>query len=321
MEGIAILDELFTGVQSALAPRGPNAEGIATLSWIMFAGAGLIFLLVMALLAFALLAPPGRRGWLADRRMVIAGGIVFPVVVLSALLVYGLALARGLVSVPGEAPLEIHVVGEQFWWRVRYEADDGREPLVTANEIHIPVGRPVRFTLTTADVIHSFWVPSLAGKLDMIPGQANRLVLKADRPGVYRGQCAEFCGAAHALMAFEVVAHAPEAFEDWLRAERQPARAPPTTFQARGRDLFIQSGCGACHRVRGTSADGDLGPDLTHIGSRRSIAAGIYPNNRGTLAGWIASSQHLKPNNKMPSFPVFSGEDLRAIAAYLEGLK
>ncbi|MFL9824087.1 cytochrome c oxidase subunit II [Rhodoplanes sp. SY1] len=320
----SILDDLVSGVQSALAPAGPHAGGVATLSWIMFVAAGIIFVVVMALLAAAILLPPERRRWLAGRRVVIAGGIVFPVVVLSALLVYGLALAATLSRPDTSDTLRIQVVGEQFWWRVRYEPDATRassEEFVTANEIHVPTGRPIRFVLTTRDVIHSFWIPSLAGKLDMIPGQTNSLVVSAERPGVYRGQCAEFCGGAHALMAFEVVAHAPDAFDAWRAGQARPAAEPATPFLARGRDLFLAAGCGACHTVRGTAAAGTIGPDLTHVGGRRTIAAGTFPNNQGTLAGWIADSQHLKPSNKMPSFTVFEGEELRAVAAWLESLK
>jgi cytochrome c oxidase subunit 2 len=309
----------MTGVQSALDPAGPHADAVATLSWIMFVGGGLIFLLVMGLLALALSA--SRPGWLAHRNVIVLGGIAFPVTVLSALLVYGLVLTRHVTALPGDA-VQIHVIGEQFWWRVQYPGADGgpgAPMLETANEVHLPVGRPVRLTLTTADVIHSFWIPNLGGKLDMIPGQANALVLKADRTGVYRGQCTEYCGAAHALMAFDVVVR--DDFDAWLAAQRKPAHESIYPDEQRGKALFLASGCGACHAVRGTPADGKLGPDLTHVGSRRSIAAGTWPNNKGTLAGWIADSQHLKPNNKMPSFPVFTGAELRAVAAYLESLK
>jgi cytochrome c oxidase subunit 2 len=253
--------------------------------------------------------------------MVIIGGIAFPIVVLSVLLLYGLVLTRTIIAEPGGTPLRIHVVGEQFWWRVRYEPEGDRGDLATANEIHIPIGRPVRFSLTTADVIHSFWIPNLGGKLDMIPGQVNTFVLQADRPGVYRGQCTEFCGGAHALMAFDVVAHEPAQFEQWMAQQLRPAAESVVPFEQRGKELFLAAGCGACHAVRGTSAAGVVGPDLTHIGSRRTIAAGTFPNNKGTLAGWIASSQHLKPANKMPSFNVFTGEELRALAAYMESLK
>lgn len=308
-------------VQSALDAGGPHADTIAQLSWIMFIGGALIFALVIGMTICALWLPVSLRRWLAARQLVLYGGIVFPIVVLTALLIYGLMLARTLVADPTVKPLSIHVVGEQFWWRVRYQADDERRGFDTANEIHIPTGRPVQFTLTTADVIHSFWVPGLGGKLDMIPGQVNSIILQADKPGLYRGQCAEFCGAAHALMAFHVIAQPPEAFDDWIKKQTADAAEPTIPFLVQGRQLFLDAGCGACHAVRGTPADGTLGPDLTHVGSRQWIAAGTLPNNQGTLAAWIASSQHLKPNNKMPSFPVFTGPELRAIAAYLESLR
>jgi cytochrome c oxidase subunit 2 len=314
-----VLHTWFAGAQSALDPAGPNAAAIARLSWIMFGGGVLVLALVMALTALALRRGRSRR-IIAAQAAVIAGGIALPVVVLTALLVYGLVLARDIVAQPGPGALSVHVVGEQFWWRVHYEAANG-ERIETANEIHIPVGRPVQFTLTTADVIHSFWIPKLGGKLDMIPGQTNRLVLQADRAGVYRGQCTEYCGAAHALMAFDVVAQPVEEFDAWLAGQGRPPQEPADPVLRRGSELFLAAGCGACHALRGTPAAGRIGPDLTHVGSRRSIAAGSYPTNKGTLAGWIASSQHLKPNNRMPSFAIFSGEELRAVAGYLESLK
>ncbi len=306
--------------QSTLAAQGPAADAIATLWWVMLGASAVILLAVIGLITFAIAAPPERRRWLASSRIVIAGGIVFPVVILSTLLSWSLWATRGLVARPSAA-LRIEVVGEQWWWRVTYLDDTGRPSVVTANEIHVPVGVPVTLVLTTADVIHSFWVPSLAGKLDMIPGHENRMYLRADSRGVYRGQCAEYCGGAHALMAFYVVALPPEAFEDWLTAQARPAPEPADDFLRRGRELFLSTGCGACHTVRGTAATGVIGPDLTHVGSRTSLAAGILANNQGTLAGWIAAAQHIKPGNRMPSFNVVSGEELRAIAAWLESLR
>jgi cytochrome c oxidase subunit 2 len=306
--------------QSALAPAGPYADGIATLTWVMFIGAGLIFLVVMGLTAFASLAGPRGAGWLGARAVLIGGGIVFPIVTLSALLVYGLLVSRNLAAI-GPPALRIEVIGEQFWWRVHYLDASGAQRLVTANEIRIPIELPIEFVLKSRDVIHSFWVPSLAGKLDMIPGRTNAYRFAAQRAGVYRGQCAEYCGAQHALMAFYVVALDRNDFEQWYAREAAPAPEPANEFLAGGRALFLANGCGACHTVRGTTANGTIGPDLTHVGGRRSIAAGTFPTNRGTLAGWIASAQHLKPGNLMPSFGNLQGEELRAIAAYLESLK
>ncbi|MCT8999864.1 cytochrome c oxidase subunit II [Chelativorans intermedius] len=306
--------------QSALAPGGPQAREIGLLGWTMFTGGALIFVLVVALTAVAIVVPQERRRWLADGRIVMAGGIALPVLVLSALLGYGLFVARGQLN-PGEPALRIEVVGEQWWWRVRYLDGSGGVRFVTANEIRIPIDQPIEFLLTSADVIHSFWAPSLAGKLDMIPGKVNSYTFSADKPGVYRGQCAEYCGAQHALMAFYVVAMEPEAFETWASHQTAPSEQPVTDELRSGQELFIANGCGACHTVRGTSARGEIGPDLTHVGGRLSIGAGTLPTNKGTLAGWVASTQHLKPEVFMPSFGNLEGKELRAIAAYLESLE
>ena len=306
-------------MQSTLAPGGPHAESVATLSWVMFIGAGLIFLLVMSLTALASLAEAGRASWLSRRAVIIGGGIIFPIVTLTALLVYGLLLSRSLVMA-GSPALRIEIVGEQFWWRVHY-VDSSAPHLVMANEIRIPVGLPIEFVLKSKDVIHSFWVPSLAGKLDMIPGRANTYRFAAERPGMYRGQCAEYCGAQHALMAFYVVAMERDEFDAWYAQQSEPAPDPTAALPVRGKTLFLENGCGACHTIRGTPAEGKIGPDLSHVGGRVSLAAGTFPNNQGTLAGWISSAQHLKPGNLMPSFGNLRGEELRAIAAYLDGLK
>jgi cytochrome c oxidase subunit II len=318
--GFALAVAACDGVQSTLAPHGPDARSIHTLGLLMYAGAALILLGVMALLACAATARREWRGWLAGRASIIAGGIVFPVVTLTALLIYELLVTRHS-GAGGDNPwLRIEVIGEQFWWRVRYLDHDG-QAFESANEIRIPVGRPVAFLLRSADVIHSFWIPSLGGKLDMIPGQVNTLQLTAEREGIYRGQCTEYCGAQHAKMAFYVVAERVEEFAAWIAEQRATAREPELPFLVQGKELFLSRGCGACHAVRGTPATGTLGPDLTHIGSRRSIGAGSLPNNIGTLAGWISSSQHLKPGNRMLSFDMLTGIELRGMAAYMESLK
>lgn len=309
------------GVQSVAAPAGESAAAIWDIGRIMFAGGAAVFAIVFVLSAWATLAPPHRRRWLASRAVVVAGGILFPVVVLSALLFYGLVTARAIVTGPGDDALTIRVIGEQWWWRVEYVDDEGSTAFATANETRIPVGRPVRFLLTSPNVIHSFWVPSLAGKIDMIPGRVTHLTVRASSAGVYRGQCAEYCGAQHANMAFMAVAMEPDDFEEWFAAQRRAAADPVTEQHESGRELFLSQGCGTCHTIRGTPAEGKLGPDLTHVGGRLTIAAGMFPNNVGTLAGWIADAQHLKPGNLMPSFEALSGPELRALAAYLESLK
>jgi cytochrome c oxidase subunit 2 len=277
---------------------------VADIAWVMFAGGGAIFLLVVILGAHALVAP---RRWLASESFVVAGGIVFPVVVLSVLLAYVVSPVA-----QAEPELRIEVVGEQWWWRVRYLDGRGETDFVTANEIRIPAGRTVELALSSADVIHSFWVPSLAGKVDMIPGRVNRLRLRADRAGLFRGQCAEYCGGPHAQMGLQVVALSADEYERWRTAQRRPAAAQNPLFNAR---------CAVCHTVRGTPAAGTRGPDLTHVGSRAAIGAGWLPNNAGTLAAWIASSQHLKPGNLMPDFKEFSAQELTALAEYVESLK
>ncbi|WP_246215670.1 cytochrome c oxidase subunit II [Microvirga makkahensis] len=309
-----------SGVQSALDPAGGDAQRIYWLTVIMTVGGTLIFLLVTGLLLYAIFAAPERRAWLGGRRTIVVGGLAFPIVVLSVLLPYGLTVMRDTdVPTPGALPIE--VVGEQYWWRVRYPAEQERGEFLTANELVVPVGRPVFVSVTSADVIHSFWIPNFGGKIDMIPGRINRLNFTAERPGIYRGVCAEFCGDQHARMAFDVIALEPEAFEAWRLEQVKPAREPDLPLLARGRELFRTGGCGSCHAVRGTEANGQFGPDLTHVGSRRTIGAGQFPNNIGTLAGWIANVQHIKPDARMPSYGSLTGEDLRALAGYLESLK
>jgi len=330
LAALALALSACEGPQSALSTGGPVAAAQAFLGHVMYAGAAAVLVLVMGLTAYAMLAPPGARAWLGRRQIIVWGGVTFPILTLSVLLVYGLWLTReaqwseaGRIA-PASASdgtLRIEVVGEQFWWRVRYLGEAGELVFETANEIRIPTGRPVALSLSSADVLHSFWVPSLGGKLDMIPGRITTLTFSADREGVYRGQCAEYCGAQHARMAFHTVAVAPERFSAWMAGQSSPAPEPRDAFLSRGLEVFLSSGCGTCHTIRGTAAAGTSGPDLTGLGGRTSLAAGTFPNNAGTIAGWIASSQHLKPGNLMPSFDALTGPDLRAVAAYLESLE
>lgn len=306
--------------QSILAPRGTHAQAVDILSQIFFAGGTLIFLLVVISIAAAMLLRRDLKRWMATNNFVIGLGIVFPVVTLTALLAFSSVTSRSLTVT--EAPkLRIEVIGEQFWWRVNYLDGKGNTALTTANEIRVPVDTPIEFILKTRDVIHSFWVPNLAGKLDMIPGRVNSYTFAATSPGIYRGQCAEYCGAQHALMAFYVVASARSEYEGWYAQQLTDAPVPTTEFLNQGRQIFISAGCGSCHTIRGTEARGTFGPDLTHVGSRLSIGAGTWPVNVGTLAGWTSSAQHLKPGNLMPSFGNLDGEQLRAIAAYMESLE
>ena len=209
--------------------------------------------------------------------------------------------------------------GERWWWRVGYDGPDG--PVASANEIRLPAGTRAEIVLTADDVIHSFWVPALGGKTDMIPGRVNRMSLEPLEPGVYRGQCTEFCGLSHAQMAFEAVVMEPGAFADWLAAEAAPAR-PPASAEARlGWAVFREEGCAACHTIRGTRAAGRVGPDLTHLASRESLAAGILPMTHAALMDWIARTEAHKPGVRMPPYPHIPEGRLSALASYLMGLE
>jgi cytochrome c oxidase subunit 2 len=309
------------GIQSALDPKGIDAAQILDLTRVMAIGGGIIFIVVMVLVLLALFGPPRMRANLSKRGWIIGGGIVFPVVVLTGLLVYSLMATNRMVQTEQPAAARIEVTGELWWWRVRYLDSRGHTIFETANEIRIPTGQPVDLVLKSTNVIHSFWVPNLAGKIDMLPGHTNKQRIQATHSGVFRGQCAEFCGAQHAKMAFYVVAQAPQEYKQWFAAQLQPPAEPQDAMLRQGKRLFLDNRCGLCHAIRGTEAKGALGPDLSDVGDRHSLGAGILPNNRGAIAGWITDSQQLKPGNKMPAFNQFSGEELRALSAYLESLR
>jgi cytochrome c oxidase subunit 2 len=303
-----------------LDPHGPFSNTVTTLAWVLIALMVLIFLLVCAAMWVALYGSDGLRAKLGGERVVKWFGLVLPAGVLFLLLAWGTTLVAGMTTIRGDE-LRMRVSGNIYWWRVSYLAAAGREMLADANELHIPVGRPVVVDMVSEDVIHSFWVPKLGGKMDMIPGRTNRLKLQADKAGSYGGQCAEFCGGAHSLMGFVVVAHEPADWQRWLDARLKPAATPLSVEALRGKQLFSEVGCAACHRVAGTTAQGISGPDLTFVGSRLSLGAGILPNHRGTLVGWIGDSQSIKPNNRMPSYRSLKADELNALAAYMESLQ
>jgi cytochrome c oxidase subunit 2 len=311
------------GWQSALDPAGLPAFPLYRLMVGIMLACAIIWVLVIAVLALALWRrrttaprPPTR-----ERRMtiVVATALAATVVIISAFTFASFMTTRALESADQDA-LVIRVRGFQWWWEVNYFDAKTGETFATANEIHVPVGRTVRLQLVGADVIHTFWVPSLAGKQDLIPGRDNELTFVAQRPGVYRGQCAEFCGLQHARMALIVVALPADEFQSWTVAQRADAVAPVSDELARGHDVFLAKACSACHTIRGTSATGITGPDLTHVGSRRTIAAGVLETTRGSLAAWIADPQTIKPGNNMPMVPL-SAEELRAVSAYMASLK
>jgi len=308
-----------SGVQSALNPAGTGARQVAGLWWLLFSIAAAVCAVVIGLLLWALVRR--RRAGLVPRsggrRLVVIAGVVVPAVILTTVYGIGLGQMRSLQQPPGPAAVTVDVIGHTWWWEVRYP-DRG---VVTANEIHVPVGTTVRVRLQTADVLHSFWVPSLMPKTDLIAGRMNETWLRVERPGRYRGQCAEYCGLQHAHMAFWVVAESRDSFEAWL--DQQAAPAPGVALAAsdpqlrRGKSVIENGSCASCHTVRGTSAQGTAGPDLTHLVDRDYLGAGSLPNTPGHLAGWIADSQTSKPGNLMPPQPL-SADDLQAVIAFLE---
>jgi cytochrome c oxidase subunit 2 len=304
---------------SALDPQGPGAARVARLWWLLFWISAVVFTVVLLLVVAALARRRGTREELVRRGggelLIVVGGVIVPAIVLTAVYVVGLRDLRAL-TVPQGTDLTVEVTGHDWWWEVRYP----REGIVSANEIHVPVGRPVRLVLTSGDVIHSFWVPQLTVKTDLIPGHTNTTWIQASKPGTYRGQCAEYCGLQHAKMAILVVAEPADAYASWLAAERRPAVAATDPTAVRGRLALERNSCAACHTVRGTAATGTVGPDLTHFGGRRTIGAGALANTRGNLGGWIVNSQTVKPGNKMPPQPL-SPEELQDLLAYLESLK
>lgn len=309
--------------QSMLEAAGPVAETLLSVTGTLVAGASLVFVAVMALI---FLAVRRRAGPVNARRWVLGGGVAFPTVVLCALFIYSELHKPPWRVAPPKDALIVGVTGHMWWWEVRYRDPGTGVEIVTANELHLPVGRPVYFGLSSADVIHSFWVPALGGKMDMVPGRVQHLQLQADQAGVWRGQCAEFCGQQHARMALHVVAESPAAFDAWLAAQAKPAtEVPPGTDGAqlaRGRDAFLAHRCNACHTVRGISEERRLGPDLTHVGSRLQLGAGTVANSATELAQWVAHTQKLKPGAHMPSSDRrMEPDELDAIAAWLTHLK
>lgn len=325
-------------VQSIFDAHGPAADSIAGLSWFMSILFLAVTVIMWALFGYAFYR---RRGTLAQHEpietgggeiWIAIGGIAIPLIILTVLFVLGLQLLRdfpihGMQGGMGSTQMqhsmkpEILVIGHQWWWEVHYLNDDPSKEFTTANELHIPVGRPVNIQVETHDVMHSFWIPALHGKVDLVPGLSNYIRLQASQPGTYTGQCAEFCGAEHARMRLLAVAELPEDYEAWLEEERKPGVEPATADAVAGRQVFLSGACSMCHQVRGTIAGGSVAPDLTHIGSRQMIAANSYPNNNAYLEAWVTHAQSLKPEAEMPNLTQFTGEQLRDLVAYLRQLQ
>jgi cytochrome c oxidase subunit II len=327
--GLILLSGCTVAYQpSTLAPQGPAAAQVANLAWLMFGIAAVVLIVVTGLLLFAMLRRKKgglqpETNQLGDRRaltLVVIGGALVPTVVLIVMMGLSISMENASafsIPVTGGSTSDIEVIGHQWWWEVRYP----NQNFDTANEIHIPVGKPVTIKLTSADVIHSFWVPQLHPKLDVLPGQTNTLTLQADTAGTYRGECAEFCGEQHAHMQFVVIAQPQAEYDQWVAQQQQPAPAPlEGTIEKQGQQAFLGSSCVYCHTIQGTNASGRLGPDLTHLASRSTIGAGALPNTRANLAGWIMNSQAIKPGNLMPPMDL-DPDQLQQILAFLETLK
>jgi cytochrome c oxidase subunit 2 len=316
-----------SGWQSALDVHGESAITLKQLIILIVVVCSVVWALVMVALILALVRkrarrePPVEVNAGTERRMTIAvtAAVAATVAIIAGFTVLSFFTTHAL-SVAGPDDLTIKVRGLQWWWGLEYYGSTPEQRFETANEIHIPVGRKVRLQLEGLDVIHSFWVPSLAGKQDLVPGRPNELTLRAERPGVYRGQCAEFCGLQHAHMAFFVIAEQQGAFDAWVRSQQHAAATASDGEAASGQQAFMSRQCAACHTIRGTPANGTTGPDLTHVGSRTTIAAGLLPTTRGSLAAWIADPQTIKPGNNMPIVPL-TADQLRAVSAYLASLR
>ncbi|HSB28017.1 MAG TPA: cytochrome c oxidase subunit II [Pyrinomonadaceae bacterium] len=320
------------GVHSALNPAGPQATNISKIWWLMFYVSTAIFVIVLASLAVGVIK--GYKNQTDElpeleidedakrhRTNIVITAVATTVAILIVFLLYSFFVGRGLTSeLAQKNGVVIEVTGHQWWWEVRYDNVDASNIFTTANEIHIPVGVPVTLSLKANDVIHSFWVPNLHGKKDLIPGKISTIWLQADQPGVFRGQCAEYCGLQHAHMALWVIAEPREQFDSWLQAQIQAAMAPSTESAKKGQQIFMSSACVMCHTISGTPAGSNIGPNLTHVASRQTIAAATLENTRDHLAGWVNNSQRIKPGNRMPPMN-FSDNDLQPLLDYLQSLK
>jgi cytochrome c oxidase subunit II len=321
-----------SGQQSSLDPAGVQADRISQLWWLYFWVCLFVYVAVIAVIFLGVArrrerqpepAPPLTLAPAAQERRLtraVVAGVAVTVLTLFLLLAGDFVTGRELYSLNDPDALVIEVKAHQWWWEVRYHDPTPGNMFSTGNEIHIPVGRAIRFDLQSADVIHSFWVPNLHGKRDIIPGRKTRIFLRADQPGTFWGQCAEYCGYQHATMRFVVVAEPENEFEKWAEAQRQPAPGPETESQKKGLQVFLTRTCVMCHTIQGTPAQGKVGPDLTHLASRPKIASGTLLNTRGHLAGWILDPQKIRPGVHMPLNPL-EPDELHALLDYLETLK
>ncbi|MHB1132291.1 MAG: cytochrome c oxidase subunit II [Chloroflexota bacterium] len=314
---------LLSGCQnspSILEPASPQASSIANLAWLMIYIAlpvfvGVELLLVYTVWRFRSRGDEREPEQIEGHKRIEILWTAAPGLVLIAMLYLTFQTMAFVLETPPESML-VQVHGHQFWWELKY--DDGT--LVTANEIHIPVGQSVRVELHSTDVIHSFWVPELGGKTDLVPGHINANTYRAIRTGIYRGQCAEFCGLQHAYMGFLVFVDSPTDYQAWLENERKPAVAPTTPEAQQGQQLFNQRGCANCHALAGTAARGVIGPNLTHMGSRSTIGANLLENTPDNMSRWLADPQQFKPGNLMPNLGLDESA-VRQLTAYMGSLR
>ena len=315
----------FTGCQgnqSALEAHGPNAEHVEQLIVGIVAVCSLVWMAVLVVLLWALLrskdkSPRLNAGLERGKSAVVGAALCATAIVICGFTTASFFTTRALTRAIA-SDLTIKISGEQWWWRMTYVDPDPKLSFETANEIHIPVGRNVRLQLEAADVIHSFWVPSLSGKQDLIPGRSNELTIRADQPGVYRGQCSQFCGLQHGHMAVLVIAESEADFARWTGGQRGQAAAPADAEAQAGQTVFLTKPCSACHTIRGVATNANTGPDLTHVADRRTIAAGVFETTRGSLAAWIADPQTIKPGNNMPAVAL-SSDELRQVSSLFSG--
>jgi cytochrome c oxidase subunit II len=312
------------GNQSMFNPQGPAARSIAGFGWLLMGISTVVYVAVLVALGWALMRrrrPEDDQPATASRlTLVIASATAVTAAILVTLTISSEAVGRSLTSPTGPGAITLDVVGHQWWWEFQYRDVSPQDFVTSPNELHIPVGTNVVLKAQSRDVIHSFWVPNLQGKRDLIPGIVTSLWIQADQPGVYRGQCAEFCGHQHAKMSFVVVAEPMTTFLEWIRNQRQPAVEPATDEHRRGRELFMQSTSVTCHTIRGTDAGSRVGPDLTHVGSRRTVGAGTLPNTHEHIKQWVSNPQRVKPGIRMPPSPL-SPDDLERVISYLRSLR
>jgi cytochrome c oxidase subunit 2 len=323
---------MFSGPQTPLDPAGPQARHIEHTLLLIFWITSVVFALVIAALAYGVFRNHAREGFLppklvedpeVDRkaRFVVGSALGVTVVLLFVMMISSFRTSHETAVLASSQSLKINVYGHQWWWEIEYPINEQPYRMVrTANEIHVPVGTTITIHGTSRDVIHSFWAPNIHGKKDLLPGYENDLTLQVDKPGTWRGQCAEFCGLQHAHMAFDMVAQSREDFDHWYLHQLEPAAEPKTSEAAHGREVFLSHPCVMCHTVRGTSANATVGPDLTHLASRSMIAAGTLKNTTGNLAGWITNAQSIKPGCRMPPNPM-PASDMNDLLAYLETLQ